>query len=128
MFDLDRFKRINDTFGHIAGDKVLKAAASVLSKSVRSNDIVSRYGGEEFLIVLPNKTAQQAIKIAHDIAMQLRDTQIKVSDNDALCVTSSIGVTQYRVGETTESIFKRVDELLYDAKEQGRDRVISDAA
>ena len=128
MFDLDRFKRINDTFGHIAGDKVLKAAASVLSKSVRSNDIVSRYGGEEFLIVLPNKTAQQAIKIAHDIAMQLRDTQIKVSDHDSLCVTSSIGVTQYRVGETTESIFKRVDELLYDAKEQGRDRVISDAA
>ncbi|TMO56739.1 GGDEF domain-containing protein [Pseudoalteromonas phenolica] len=128
MFDLDRFKRINDTFGHIAGDKVLKVAASVLSKSVRSTDIVSRYGGEEFLIILPHKSNAQALNLAHEIATRLRETPIAVSEAQSLCVTSSIGVTEYRSGETTENIFKRVDELLYDAKEQGRDRVISDAA
>lgn len=128
MFDLDRFKRINDTFGHIAGDKVLKEAASVLSNSVRSTDIVSRYGGEEFLIVLPHKSNVQALNLAHEIATRLRETPIAVTEAQSLCVTSSIGVTEYRFGETTENIFKRVDELLYDAKEQGRDRVISDAA
>ena len=82
MFDLDRFKRISDTFGHIFGDKVLKEAASVLSNSVRSTDIVSRYGGEEFLIVLPDKSNAQDLKLAHKISTRLRVAPIAVSKHN----------------------------------------------
>jgi len=126
MFDLDRFKRINDSYGHLEGDKVLKMAALTIKQKLSSTDIVARYGGEEFLAVLPNKQVNHAIIAAERIANALREQTILLNTGETITVTSSIGVTQYKPFEKIEDIFKRVDDLLYHAKEQGRDRVISD--
>lgn len=126
MFDLDRFKRINDTYGHLAGDKVLKVASNIIKKNLTRSDIVARYGGEEFVAILPNTSAVEAIKKAELIASSLKASKITMSNKEEINVTSSIGVTAYQQGEAIEALFKRVDDLLYDAKELGRDRVVSD--
>ncbi|MCP4324461.1 MAG: GGDEF domain-containing protein [Alteromonadales bacterium] len=126
MFDLDRFKRINDIYGHLMGDKVLRIAAKIIRDELNSTDIVARYGGEEFMAVLPNIKVKQAIQTAERIAKVLRETPITLDSGDIIYVTSSIGVTIRKSSEAIEAIFKRVDDLLYHAKEQGRDRVISD--
>ncbi|MDE3270461.1 GGDEF domain-containing protein [Pseudoalteromonas sp. G4] len=126
MFDLDRFKRINDTYGHLAGDKVLKVASNIIKKNLTRSDIVARYGGEEFVAILPSTSAIEAIKKAELIASSLKASKITMSNNEEITVTSSIGVTAYQQGEAIEALFKRVDDLLYDAKELGRDRVVSD--
>lgn len=126
MFDLDRFKRINDTYGHLAGDKVLKVASNIIIKNLTGSDIVARYGGEEFVAILPNTSVVEAIKKAELIASSLKASKITMSNKVDITVTSSIGVTAYQQGEAIEALFKRVDDLLYDAKELGRDRVVSD--
>lgn len=126
MFDLDRFKRINDTYGHLAGDNVLKVASHIIKSKLTRNDIVARYGGEEFVAILPNTQTTQAIRCAEQIALALKAEPIIMSDENSITITSSIGVTQYQRGEAIEMMFKRVDDLLYDAKELGRDRVVSD--
>jgi len=127
MFDLDRFKRINDSHGHQVGDKVLIMAAETIKEELKSTDIVARYGGEEFLAVLPEIQLNQAIDFAEQIAKAIRTKSLLLDSGEKIYVTSSIGVTQYKAFEEIEETFKRVDDLLYHAKDQGRDRVISDA-
>lgn len=126
MFDLDRFKRINDTYGHLAGDKVLKVASNIIKTNLSCRDIVARYGGEEFVAVLPSTNLHSAILKAEMIAAQLKALPIQINDQSEITITSSIGVTAYQQDEEIETLFKRVDDLLYDAKELGRDRVVSD--
>lgn len=125
MFDLDRFKRINDTYGHPVGDKVLVMMAEILRRELRSSDIIARFGGEEFMVLLPGLSLAHAIPIAERVGSAIRGASLMLKEGEILKVTSSIGVTSYQNGEETSQLLKRVDDLLYRAKSEGRDRVIS---
>lgn len=120
MLDLDHFKTLNDTYGHQFGDQVLKQTADVIQSAVRNTDIVGRYGGEEFMIILPGAPKQSAVVTAKRIAEGLR--QIK-TDAD-ISITASMGVAAW-LGEDVDELVSRVDKLLYQAKGNGRDRVES---
>ena len=123
MFDLDRFKRINDNYGHLVGDKVLKAAAKVLQKELRVQDIVARFGGEEFVLVLAACQGDEALAIAERIRLRCFETHVLAPNGDDIQLSTSVGVTQYELGEAIEVTLNRVDEALYKAKELGRNRV-----
>ena len=124
ILDLDRFKHINDDYGHLTGDLVLKAAARLLENELRLSDIVARFGGEEFVAVLPGLAREEAVKVAERICKVCAETQVMGPDGHEVTFTSSIGVTEYIGGETIEATLRRADDALYDAKEQGRNRVI----
>jgi len=121
--DIDHFKRFNDTFGHLFGDKVLKHIAHLMKKSLRSGDIIARYGGEEFVILLP----RTSVKEAYDKVERLRNIVAKTTIKDELVeasVTVSFGVSSYPEFANTESeLLKTADNALYDAKESGRNCV-----
>jgi len=126
MFDLDRFKRINDNHGHAAGDRVLVNIAQVIQEELRTTDIVARFGGEEFVAVLPNIELGEAKSIANRVALSISKQSTVLDDNTVLNITSSIGVTQRKQGETIDETLKRADDLLYFAKNNGRNQVICD--
>lgn len=126
MLDLDCFKRVNDTYGHMVGDMVLVKLASILKKELRSSDITARFGGEEFLVVMPNINLQQANYVAERIASIVRKSSLTTEEGDRIRFTTSVGVAEKHDDDSVDSLFKRVDELLYRAKEQGRDRVVSE--
>ncbi|NRA56096.1 MAG: GGDEF domain-containing protein [Gammaproteobacteria bacterium] len=126
MCDLDHFKRINDGYGHMIGDKVLVLFAQILKTQLRQLDIISRVGGEEFFVVMPNINEQQGVEIAERIASVTRNALVESIDGQKVKVTVSIGVTQYRQGESISSVFNRADQLLYRAKTSGRDSVMCD--
>lgn len=126
MFDLDRFKRINDNYGHAVGDKVLVNVARIIQEELRTTDIVARFGGEEFVAVLPNIELSDAKKIANRVALSISRQSVILDDNAELKITSSVGVTQRKQGETLDETLKRADDLLYFAKNNGRDQVICD--
>lgn len=123
LFDIDKFKNVNDTYGHIMGDKVLrKIAASVLS-NIRGNDILFRYGGDEFLILLPNTDLTQAKQTAQKIN-RLLEKEIWESVDEP--ITVSMGVAQYNRDETFEQLIHRADTMLYKAKHKGRNCVVAE--
>ena len=113
MFDIDHFKRINDRYGHQVGDEVLKRIAINAEGELRSADTLGRFGGEEFVIVLPDATASIAMMVAERIRVA-----IEIGGNPR--VTISIGVAELAIGETCESFLKRADQALYVAKREGR--------
>jgi len=119
--DIDFFKKINDSYGHDIGDFVLKSIASVLKNHLRSSDISARWGGEEFLVFLPETSLDEAIQIAQKLRKIIEDSLFSSVET----VTCSFGVTELRADDTAESLLKRVDDLLYQAKENGRNRVES---
>ncbi|HEY5728712.1 MAG TPA: GGDEF domain-containing protein [Anaerolineales bacterium] len=122
ILDIDHFKKVNDVYGHTTGDETLRSVAARLREQIRHPDVIGRYGGEEFLIVLPNSTAKAAAEQASRLCQQVRNTQIE-ANNKVLSVTISIGIAQFRVGqETWEGFLHRADEALYQAKNNGRDR------
>lgn len=121
MVDLDRFKLVNDTFGHLVGDDVLRRAAQILRESVRLSDRIYRWGGEEFVIVIPETDNAQAGVVAEKICQNFRKAQFDVIGN----ITVSIGVASYDKDEPIEAWFKRVDLALYQAKQTGRNRWVS---
>jgi len=123
LIDLDDFKSINDTHGHLVGDRVLKEVAKCLEHSIRKTDAIGRWGGEEFLIVLVQTDFEGAKRLAENINTILKEILIK----DVGSVSASIGVSQYRLGEGLMSLFSRVDKYLYEAKESGKARVIGKA-
>ena len=124
MLDLDYFKQVNDTFGHEAGDKVLKTLAEILAKSVRTSDLVIRYGGEEFLIVLMDTGAEDAVKIAEKIRAKVEETKIPLPGT-VLQKTISIGISEFPAdADTFWQVVKYADVALYEAKSQGRNQVI----
>jgi diguanylate cyclase (GGDEF)-like protein len=121
MADLDHFKSINDTYGHQAGDQVLAAFGQVMQTSIRQEDVAARFGGEEFIIMLPGTTSQDATILADRLRKSLENLAFPPLK---LRVTASFGIAQYRSDDTFESLVKRADEALYAAKADGRNRVM----
>ena len=124
MLDLDFFKAVNDTYGHAAGDVVLKEAASRMAKSARGYDVVGRYGGEEFLIILPNCSLEDAAVQAERLRQLIGNVPIDIDDGP-ITVTASIGVAASDISgvETTYELINQADKALYAAKKNGRNRV-----
>jgi len=125
MIDLDHFKQVNDTHGHLVGDCVLSELATVLNKVCRSSDGIGRYGGEEFLIVLPETDINKAQELAERIRIAIMEHVFAKSMSLALSLTCSIGVTEYQQDQTFSDILKVVDDVLYQAKSLGRNRVVT---
>ncbi len=120
--DADRFKVVNDTWGHAAGDEVLRRLSTVLAGVVRAGDVLARTGGEEFLLVLRDVELAQAVRVAERARTQLAATEVAVGDQ-VLRVTASFGVAQREPGEAREQVVARADAALLAAKRGGRDRV-----
>jgi diguanylate cyclase (GGDEF)-like protein len=121
MVDLDGFKRVNDEDGHDAGDAVLRAAAEALIAATRSTDVVARYGGDEFLVLLPNTDPEGARAVAGRMLDRTRDATRRVCP--VIPVSASVGITALRASDDPAAVIRRVDELLYSAKRAGGDRV-----
>ena len=121
LCDIDHFKSVNDSFGHNAGDEVLRAVSRCFEEAVREVDLVGRWGGEEFLVVLP----ETGLAGAEVLAGRIRDGVRALGPFPAgpERVTVSVGVTQYAIGADLEQVVRKADEALYRAKENGRDRV-----
>jgi len=124
LADLDHFKRINDTYGHLLGDKVLRTISRILRESVRGADTVARFGGEEFAILLPETPLAGAIKVAESLCSNIARGRIRdMNDRMIDQVTISVGVGSLQIDDDPESFIGRVDRALYDAKRNGRNRV-----
>jgi diguanylate cyclase (GGDEF)-like protein len=125
VLDLDHFKRVNDTHGHLAGDDVLFGVATLLQRAVRSIDLVARYGGEEFVIVLPETGKQGALAFAERIRDKIATHRYVIAGGQEIHVTSSIGVAIYPSPqlESVEDLFRAADAALYRAKGSGRNLV-----
>lgn len=117
--DIDHFKQINDTFGHLAGDKVLKKVASIFKSSVRSTDYIARFGGEEFVLIFEETTSKAAFLIVEKLRKSVKDCQFVYRENK-VDVTVSFGLTTIIEGDNIESLFMRADNALYKAKNAGR--------
>ncbi len=129
MTDLDRFKLVNDTHGHDAGDEVIREFARRVRRHVRGADLACRYGGEEFAIIMPDTPAEIAGKVAERLRAQIEGERFDAGDGRFLDVTVSIGVATITGADTHASaILKRADNALYEAKNSGRNRVVSKAA
>ena len=123
MFDLDKFKNVNDTYGHDVGDKVLRAVAETVKQALRETDVIGRIGGEEFAVIMPETDADTAIQAAERVRIRLMDTRIKAR-NQAIGCTVSIGLANMTDDMTDFSqLMKKADEALYAAKRGGRNRV-----
>jgi diguanylate cyclase (GGDEF)-like protein/PAS domain S-box-containing protein len=120
MFDIDHFKTVNDTFGHPAGDTVLKEVAQVLKECSRNGDIACRYGGEEFVLLLPGSGLDTAASVAERMRERVRE---RVRLPDGRHITVSAGCSEYADGESGAFVLQRADDALYAAKNSGRDRV-----
>ena len=124
MLDLDHFKKFNDTFGHAAGDTVLKAVAEIFRSSIRTEDIACRYGGEEFTIMLPDVTPSVALDRAESIRRAVDNLRVPVEKEVYVEFTVSIGVALYPIdGDTADLLLRRADAALYRAKRSGRNQV-----
>jgi len=122
IFDLDHFKRVNDTFGHSAGDTVLKTVAQETQKNLRNIDHIARYGGEEFILILTNSEKLEAMECAERIRMMVRKLVFENMPAD-FRITISVGVTEYQPSEVIQEAINRADTALYRAKLNGRDKV-----
>jgi diguanylate cyclase (GGDEF)-like protein len=121
--DLDDFKRINDVHGHEAGDDVLREFSSVLRLTLRESDLPARWGGEEFVLLLPATDAEGGVQLAERVRAALRERSFHGRDGAAFGVTSSFGVAQLLPGEGDRRLFGEADRALYQAKRLGKDRV-----
>ncbi|MFW5775537.1 MAG: diguanylate cyclase [Chitinivibrionales bacterium] len=120
MFDIDHFKKFNDTYGHPVGDEVIKMVSRTIKGMIRTTDLAFRYGGEEFCVVLPETSADKALNLAERLR---RRVELNRAVKD-LAVTISLGVTDLQNNESAEKLIKRADSALYAAKEGGRNRVV----
>ena len=125
LADLDHFKQINDTYGHIVGDEVLSAVASILSKQVRPSDLLARFGGEEFALILADTSLTEAKQIAERVRAAVDETLFKVQgkSESEIHLTISIGITTLMLGDDINNLLTRSDHALYQAKENGRNRI-----
>lgn len=127
MVDIDYFKRVNDTYGHLVGDSLLKSIANLLKSHLRKNDIASRYGGEEFLILLPETELDGATAVAQKIKDTLakKEWKLKETGESMGRVTVSMGIALYKLNEPEEALIKRADDALYLAKNNGRNQIVT---
>lgn len=123
MYDIDFFKRINDTYGHSIGDIVLQKAAKLAKANLRTTDTIGRYGGEEFTILLPNTHLEGAKIVAERIRNSFENAEIEAYPGKAVVFTASFGLAEYQDGDTMDSLLARADRALYYAKETGRNKV-----
>jgi diguanylate cyclase (GGDEF)-like protein len=119
IYDVDRFKSINDTYGHSAGDQVLRQLTEISARQMRNTDVHARWGGEEFVILAPDCTDMMACQMAE----LLRGRIERMSFDQVGSVTCSFGVAQFEFGDTAETLMARADSALYRAKQNGRNRV-----
>lgn len=127
MLDIDKFKNVNDTYGHQIGDRVLVQLASLLQKSRRNSDFICRYGGEEFVILLPETDQNNALLLAEEIRKKIEMSTITLENSQIIKFTVSLGVSEINIAKdnTIEQIINRADKALYIAKDSGRNRVAS---
>ncbi len=129
MIDIDDFKRINDTYGHLTGDSVLVAVVNKCRQSVRGEDVLARYGGEEFAIILSGATLRNAVKKGRQICEAIATTRYLLEgmpSKETLSLTVSIGVSACRAGDAVAALVDRADKALYHAKKSGKNRVVSE--
>ncbi|MCK8664530.1 diguanylate cyclase [Pseudomonas azerbaijanoccidens] len=122
MLDLDHFKRINDNYGHLAGDKVLKIIATVLRKRLRGSDFIARFGGEEFVLLLPSTVPAAGMKLLEHLRASIEACPFHFK-GERVTITISMGLTAFKPGEHSDLVLKRADQALYRAKNAGRNRV-----
>ena len=123
MIDVDNFKQINDSFGHQAGDRILKGVAFKLKTSLRESDFIARYGGDEFAAIIIKGGADEAVEVGLKLCAILKESRFRLDGND-FKVTISVGVAEAVAKDTAESLIKRTDNALYQAKQEGRDRTV----
>ncbi len=126
VLDVDHFKSINDRFGHLAGDKVLRLIALQLSRRLRKTDYIGRFGGEEFVVLMPGTTLEQGAIALEELRAGIEGSPFHFK-NEPVRVTISIGYTQFCKGDTLDTVFERADKAMYSAKDQGRNQVIQDS-
>ncbi|MCU7914791.1 MAG: GGDEF domain-containing protein [Candidatus Thiodiazotropha sp. (ex Gloverina cf. vestifex)] len=119
LLDIDRFKSYNDQYGHQVGDRIIQTVAEVLRKTIRGNDNIGHWGGEEFIVVCRETDIEAAMTLADRLKASIEFSEVETDER----VTCSFGVTTYREGDTADSLLKRADEALYISKEQGRNQV-----
>ncbi len=119
--DLDNFKQVNDRYGRQAGDKALKLIAKVLRKKIRSVDFLARHGGEEFVLLMPETNAQQALKVLDKVRSTIANIPFKMN-RSPLSITVSIGVTEFVADDSMDTVFERADKALFKAKSTGRNK------
>jgi diguanylate cyclase (GGDEF)-like protein len=123
LIDLDHFKRVNDTHGHSAGDIVLQSVADAMRQCIGLDGFCCRYGGEEFLVVLPGASFETAIAVAEKLRLQIEKLEMPVSPGTLLRITASIGVATLKEGETVDQLVSQADSAMYQAKKMGRNRI-----
>jgi diguanylate cyclase len=128
LADIDKFKHVNDRFGHLVGDRLLRLFANILVQNVRGQDKVARFGGEEFALIFPGARIDEAVTAVERIRVVLESKQwtIEPSGERVGKVTASFGVAKLRADESPNDLLRRVDERLYEAKVQGRNRIVAD--
>jgi diguanylate cyclase (GGDEF)-like protein len=124
MFDIDNFKHINDKHGHLNGDLVIKAIAEVVNKNIRSTDLLIRFGGDEFVALLPNTNISEGYIVSEKLRKKVRENTRVGNINES--ITISLGLAEYKLGESSNDILDRADEYLYKAKETGRNKTVSE--
>lgn len=127
LIDIDHFKKVNDSFGHLVGDSLLKSLARLMTAQLRKNDIAARFGGEEFMILLPETGIDGAKAVGRKIqdALSTKEWKIKDSGESMGKITVSMGIAQYKFNEPEKALIKRADDALYFAKQNGRNQIIS---
>ena len=123
MIDIDFFKKFNDTYGHAVGDIVLQTTANVIKEQLREYDIPSRYGGEEFCILLPQTNIEEAKIVAERLRSAVEAVNLEVAEGKTINITISVGLAQLDVKDMAEDLYMKADSALYKAKEAGRNRV-----
>jgi diguanylate cyclase len=124
IWDIDHFKRINDQYGHEAGDRLLRAVAEIMNRHKRAEDFLARLGGEEFVLLLPMTTLDAGLVVANKLRVAIEETAFRHKRQPER-ITISCGLTEFRLGDTPVAVYARADEALYAAKEQGRNRCVS---
>jgi len=120
--DIDLFKRINDSYGHLAGDKVLKIISKSLQRNLRDSDFIARFGGEEFVVLMPETSTKEAKLVAEKLRKKVESSPFNFK-KEPVQITVSFGISEFAKGETIEEVFSRADKALYKAKDNGRNQV-----
>lgn len=125
MLDIDHFKLVNDNYSHLAGDRVLKEIARILLKTIRTTDFAARFGGEEFIVLLPETDIKEAGQLAERLRREIGDLKVEDEEGQSIDITASIGVAMFpEHAQTPRNLIGKADEALYEAKKQGRNRVV----